>query len=53
MSEVKAVMPQANPHWEGYGHAAGGHDHAAEHAHDHHAAPAIGGAAVATTGGHS
>lgn len=56
MSEVKAVMPQANPHWEGYGHAAGGHDHAGEHAHDHHEAPAVGGVpspAVATTGGHS
>ena len=27
MSEVKGVMPQANPHWEGYGH--GEHAHAA------------------------
>ena len=26
MSEVKGVMPQANPHWEGYGH---GHAHPA------------------------
>jgi molybdopterin-containing oxidoreductase family membrane subunit len=25
MAEVKGVMPQANPHWEGYGH---GHGHA-------------------------
>jgi hypothetical protein len=37
MSEVKGVMPQANPHWEGYGHAAG----------EHHAP------AAAASGGHS
>ena len=26
MAELKAVMPQADPHWEGYGH---GHGHGA------------------------
>lgn len=26
MSEIKNVMPQASPHWEGYGHHAHGHD---------------------------
>jgi molybdopterin-containing oxidoreductase family membrane subunit len=55
MSEVKGVMPQANPHWEGYGHIA--HGSADEKSHGHSDAPAIGGAipstAVATTGGHS
>ncbi|MDP1917480.1 MAG: NrfD/PsrC family molybdoenzyme membrane anchor subunit, partial [Myxococcales bacterium] len=55
MSEVKGVMPQANPHWEGYGHIA--HGSADEKSHGHSEAPAIGGAipstAVATTGGHS
>ncbi|MBI1949521.1 MAG: polysulfide reductase NrfD [Deltaproteobacteria bacterium] len=25
ISEVKTILPQANPHWEGYGHAKGGH----------------------------
>jgi Ni/Fe-hydrogenase subunit HybB-like protein len=33
MSEIKNVMPQANPHWEGYGHA---------HAHGSHTPPASG-----------
>jgi len=29
IAEVKGTMPQANPHWEGYGHGAGhGHAHA-------------------------
>jgi len=31
ISEVKNVMPQANPHWEGYGH-----DHGHSHGHAHH-----------------
>jgi len=30
ISEVKSVMPQANPHWEGYHH--GSHDKAEHHA---------------------
>ena len=40
MSEVKGVMPQANPHWEGYhqGHGAAGHAQA-----DAAAAPGAGG----------
>ncbi len=40
MGEVKAVMPQANPHWAGYGHTGG--------SHGAHAAPAH-----AASGGHS
>ena len=37
MSEVKGVMPQANPHWEGYAHVNGAHAAPA------HAAPAAAG----------
>ncbi len=32
MSEVKSVMPQANPHWEGYGKHGGDHGHGPVHA---------------------
>ncbi len=32
MFEVKGVLPQANPHWEGYGHHTNGHHES--HAHD-------------------
>ena len=32
IAEVKAVMPQADPHWAGYGHA-GGHADEGQHAH--------------------
>ncbi|MBI4816001.1 MAG: polysulfide reductase NrfD [Deltaproteobacteria bacterium] len=31
MSEVKGVMPQANPHWEGYGHKDQAHAEAGGH----------------------
>ena len=36
MSELKAVLPQASPH---YGHAHGGHDHHDSHANGHSQAP--------------
>jgi molybdopterin-containing oxidoreductase family membrane subunit len=32
IAEVKGVMPQADPHWEGYGHH-GDHGHEAQPAH--------------------
>jgi molybdopterin-containing oxidoreductase family membrane subunit len=32
MAEVKGVLPQADPHWAGYGHA-GDHAHEGQHAH--------------------
>jgi Ni/Fe-hydrogenase subunit HybB-like protein len=35
IAEVKTVMPQADPHWEGYGHGHGAGAHAAAaHSHD-------------------
>jgi hypothetical protein len=52
------VMPQANPHWDGYGHLAPGHSGSGEgeKAHGHGGATApVGGVvpapAVASTGG--
>ncbi len=41
MSEIKNVMPQANPHWEGYGHHGHGHSAggAAAGGHATHHAP--------------
>jgi hypothetical protein len=35
MSEVKAVMPQANPHWEGYAKHEHGHAHGDAHGATH------------------
>jgi molybdopterin-containing oxidoreductase family membrane subunit len=35
MSEVKGVMPEANPHWEGYGHGDAHHSEAAHAAGGH------------------
>ena len=40
MAEVKAVLPQANPHWSGYEHA------------EHAVPPPLPAAASASTGGH-
>jgi molybdopterin-containing oxidoreductase family membrane subunit len=58
IAEVKSVMPQANPHWEGYGHLAPGHSGGGEgeksHGHGESPAPAGGvvpSPAVASTGG--
>jgi len=43
LSEVKNVLPQANPHWEGYGHHGGTHHAGGHHAGGHQKAAHHGG----------